>query len=122
MKVRNGFVSNSSSSSFILYGVSIKVHENVRSLVETAISGNSNLYVCRYFDDRNSMLIGRYLGEVDRNISRLGVEDIEQIQKEVIELFEKFEIKVDKNDFGVISDYTSDYQELRNESKKWVCK
>ena len=109
MKIRVGFVSNSSSSSFILYGVSIKVHENVRSLVETAISGNSNLYVCRFFDDRNSMLVGRYLGDVERNVSRFGVEDIQQIQREVIELFEKFEIKVDKKDFGVISDYTSDY-------------
>ena len=109
MKIRNGFVSNSSSSSFIMYGVSIKVHTNVRSLVESSIKANSNLYISRFYNDRDSMLVGRYLGDVERNVARFDSADIEKIQEEVIKLFDKFEIKVEKKDFGVISDYTSDY-------------
>jgi hypothetical protein len=52
MKIRTGFVSNSSSSSFVLYGIKLKSEENIESL-------------CRKFLTEEQIKECEYEGEVD---------------------------------------------------------
>ena len=51
MKIRNGFVSNSSSSSFCIYGTSVDIDGNIEEMIE-----NTGLEIHNYYD---TIYVGR---------------------------------------------------------------
>jgi len=101
MKVRNGFVSNSSSSSFIAIGV--RGTEEIKQRVMNLNIDKEDYYDCDdvIYDDSEYGIIGTEIASVDDcgyiNTDEISFEEIENLTKE---LSEKYQIP--KSEFKII--------------------
>ena len=93
MKIRSGFVSNSSSSSFVLYGVKIPQNEIAE---ETRLNG----FDC--IEDGRFYLIGKTLayGIEDMKITEI-TPDEETLKENIKELLSSYGVDMSEKKFGL---------------------
>jgi len=89
MKIRNGFVSNSSSSSFVIYGAKIPSKilnkENWDIILENKIAENAlSLYIEGNTED---YFIGRYWSDIDDD--ETGLQFKEKVEREITKVIGK---------------------------------
>ena len=89
MKIRNGFVSNSSSSSFIMIGVDSKLTEKQTPM--TSESGIESLFISEYGDVEE--VTGFILVDSDEYLESDNLSFVEIVDK-VEELSKKLNVKV----------------------------
>ena len=91
MKIRDGFVSNSSSSSFCIYGaiISCENANELRDKIEDIIPDGGQWYVGKgpYFEDNLRLYVGRHLRSIGDN--ELGAEFKDTVYKMLEELKQK---------------------------------
>ncbi len=99
MKIRMGFVSNSSTSSFLMYGVNLSDRAEMRDFFEERwdICRDLSIDFVRAYEDEY------YMG---RSLKRIKDEQtFKEFKSETIELVKKFlsehKIKVEDNEFGI---------------------
>lgn len=101
MKVRQGFVSNSSSSSFIMYGVKVKQPRSENKYDElTNLIDDSEL---SYEVEDGNLYIGKHIADIDDGVSKISLSDDESVKvvETIIEICDKVGIKPKENDFGI---------------------
>lgn len=81
MKIRNGFVSNSSSSSFVIIGKSVTIAEAIRSNSENIIGVFNGEMVCKL----NKSMLNILQKEINRDFGAISVDLIDSVFYEQIE-------------------------------------
>ena len=106
MKVRTGFVSNSSSSSFIMYGAKIKNNDKLQEEYWDNSPDNIDCDFGEDDDGEESIWIGKTLAtgledECPTKIDFPTPVEMEKIKSDVIEYCSKYKIKVPAKSFGI---------------------
>jgi hypothetical protein len=113
MKIRNGFVSNSSSSSFVLFGVKIKSnsYENVCRLlfteeeIDNFLAKNYDWYEIIEEYDKLDMLSDGYSGDMyfgktltytdeELNDGNLSIEEMLEVQNKIKDVLPDYDCKL----------------------------
>ena len=105
MKVRNGFVSNSSSSSFIMYGTMITIPQSMRDNYDKLDEFYEEMdakYTKEYMG--NTLVVGcPIMREVENeSIQMLEVPDVNKVDG-LIKLCAKYDIDISNNKFGFVA-------------------
>lgn len=105
MKVRNGFVSNSSSSSFILYGVKIKTPKSESK--HNALTDMIDESDLSYEIDDGYIYIGKHLADIDDGVTKITLDaESVKIVDMIIDICEKADIKPKETDFAIYAGTT----------------
>lgn len=104
MKIRSGFVSNSSTSSFIIFGTHFKnaneikenmLPEKLQALIveeqveEEDVNDLIRKMCCSYYGD-DSLVFGISVGSVDYIEEIASIEELNEYHKETVELFNEY--------------------------------
>lgn len=106
MKMRNGFVSNSSSSSFIMYGVEIEVEPEIREAIEE----DSDFNMLTQYSE-GTLYIGKKLmyGVEDHYPTAIKAptgDEKQQIETTIINVCKKHDIEIKPEDFEIYAGNT----------------
>ena len=104
MKIRNGFVSNSSSSSFVMYGAKIKLSASKAEKLYDIINDTD---LSNYSDEEGDcsyVYLGESLLDLDEGgISKIELKNINQaeVKERVLKFVEPLKIKVPDSAFAI---------------------
>jgi hypothetical protein len=93
MKIRNGFVSNSSSSSFVIYGVHLS--DEYRSKIYNTYDDFLEINHIPYVSNYDDVYLGRSWSEVKDD--ETGKQFKERVEKEIKEALKDFELNLEFN-------------------------
>ena len=103
MKIRNGFVSNSSSSSFVMYGAKIKLSESKSEEFFDLIDDTELTHYEQEDDGVTYVFIGEDVIDLDDGIVKVEFQKINQdeVKEKVLKFLEPLKIKVPKSAFAM---------------------
>ena len=105
MKVRTGFVSNSSSSSFIIQGYMISSEEIPEEIKKDFYSLTHNIKGLGAEIDGDDYYIGNVLmhGVDEESVQKLDIEPIEKIRPKIEKFLKDNKIEIDETNFGIFA-------------------
>ena len=104
MKIRTGFVSNSSSSSFIVYGFMCDYGDELYEKLEDSFGSDISHYITHM--DSEGYLVGKKLGIIDEEgweyIDPTDERSLDEYKEEVVNTFKKDNLDISSKDFRLI--------------------